>query len=247
MNTYDITEENGVESRPAYKRSGVALAVRILSYAVCANAAIVVAVQAAQAGRVDQRFFSPFIALALMGAVEGTERLAGLRLPAAFDVSLFLFMDAALIFGGTYDFYSVVPGWDKMLHTASGFVMYFMGLCLGELLAGKACGEKRRVVIATLFAFVFSVAIAGLWELFEFAGDSLFGTNNQAWQGGLLGETADGNYIVTDPRGNGLIDSMLDMLCALGGTVAMFVPTLAACLCKPERLSAFSFVFPGRR
>ena len=46
---------------------------------------------------------------------------------------------------------------------------------------------------------------------------------------------------------DGAAADLAEMLCALGGTVAMFVPTPAACLCKPERLSAFSFVLPGRR
>ena len=46
---------------------------------------------------------------------------------------------------------------------------------------------------------------------------------------------------------DGAAADLAEMLGALGVTVAMFVPTPAACLCKPERLSAFSFVFPGRR
>lgn len=237
MNTYDIVDE----SRVKYRRNPVVITVRALSYAMCLNAFIVVAVNAGQTGRVDLKFFSPLIALAVMGGIEGFERLAKLRLPPTTDVSVFLFIDLTLIPGGTFDFYVVVPGWDKMLHTASGFVMYLIGLALGELLAGKQASGKRRAAIATIFAFAFSVAIAGLWEIFEFAGDSIFGMNNQAWQGGLIGETADGNYIVSDPRGNGLIDSMTDMICALCGTLLFFVPTLIAFVRRPERLSSFSF------
>lgn len=223
------------EREKSGKRHPVSIVMRALAYALCISATITATVNVAEGGAADTRLFSPVIAIALLLLIWGVEKFGRLRVPVYLDTALCLFICGALPLGSTYGFYGSVPGWDKLLHTLSGFVFYFVGLCIGDLVAGKAEG-KRRVIIATLIALTVSLSVGYLWELFEFAGDSLFGMNNQRWQNGLLEELADGTYIVSDPRGTALIDTMSDMIFAFAGTLTCFIPTLIAFLLKPSRI-----------
>ena len=239
-NTYRAAESLG---RVGYRRHPLALTVRILSYTLCGSAAIYAVVRAAiGAAPADTKLFSPLIGLVLLGGIAVFERVIKRRLPTYLDVAVCLFICGALPLGSTYDFYNLVPGWDKILHTFSGFVFFMCGICVGDLLAGPDVNGRRRVAIVVVTALLVSVAVGALWEMFEYAGDSLFGMNNQRWQNGLVGETGDGNYIVTDPRGTAIVDTMTDVLLAFAGTLVCFVPVLVACLRKPDRLDIFTLV-----
>lgn len=59
-----------------------------------------------------------------------------------------------------------------------------------------------------LFAFVFAVALGALWEVFEFAMDSLFGMNMQ-------------KAILGDP--SGLTDTMWDLIVDAAGALVIAV------------------------
>ena len=229
-------EESGV-----YKRHPAVIAVRSFVYSVILSAFIYELVRVGKGGEVTMRLFSPLIASACLGVVELIERAGRIRMPAYLDIAAHLFICGCLPLGSTYAFYSVVPGWDKLLHTFSGFVFYFSGLCIGGLLAGKAEG-RRRVAIVVVTGLAIALSVGYLWELFEYAGDSFFGMDNQRWQGGILGTTEDGYYINSDPRGTALIDTMTDMLVNFIGIMLCFVPTLIAFLHRPSRVDNFTFV-----
>ncbi|GAB6167748.1 hypothetical protein JCM1393_02080 [Clostridium carnis] len=92
-----------------------------------------------------------------------------------------------------WDFYSIT-NYDKFLHLGSGAIIaiigyiYFIFLCNGKEI--KDLNPKTSVI----FVIIFSAAAAGIWEIWEFTTDSLFGLTAQ----------------------NGLEDTMWDIIC---GTV----------------------------
>ena len=136
------------------------------------------------------------------------------------------FAVAALCGGNLYDLYGALPFWDKILHTLSGPLFSIVGLSFALLLLRDMPEGTGKVLAAVLFALLFSLAVGYLWEVFEYAVDSLMpgGYNNQRWQNGVVGQLPNGNYEVTEPRGSGLIDTMSDLICNLCGTVASCCP-----------------------
>ena len=102
--------------------------------------------------------------------------------------------------------------------------------------------STRRAVISVVTALLIALAVGYLWELFEYAGDSVLGMNNQRWENGFIGELPDGTFIVNDPRGNAIIDTMTDMLCNFCGALVCFVPSLIAFLKKPSLIDNFSLI-----
>ena len=69
-----------------------------------------------------------------------------------------------------------------------------------------------------LFSFCFALSIEYIWELIEYAVDSigykiagLNGPNMQRWQDGIIADNGDGTYVTNAVRGSGLTDSMMDM------------------------------------
>lgn len=237
---------NGYRSEEAevskIRRHPAVITVRALAYSTNAFALIAETVRVFQGEPVGTKLFSPVIATLLLTGIWLAEKLSRLRLPPYLDIALTLFISGSLPFGSTYDFYNIVPGWDKAMHTLSGFVFFFSGLCIGDALAGKECPGKRRAVISVVTALLIALAVGYLWELFEYAGDSVLGMNNQRWENGFIGELPDGTFIVDDPRGNAIIDTMTDMLCNFCGALVCFVPSLIAFLKKPSLIDNFSLI-----
>ena len=63
--------------------------------------------------------------------------------------------------------------------------------------------KKLDTKFMLLFIFIFCVALAGCWELWEFTGDRLFGFQSQ---------------------NNSLIDSMMDIICGTIGGIISLIP-----------------------
>lgn len=109
----------------------------------------------------------------------------------------FIFVSVGLgTFGGFYS----INHFDDFLHVTSGiWIGYGAWIVMGYLL-GQQEVEKLPKSFIGLYIIMFALAVAGLWELMEFAGDKLFQF------------TAQGR----DPD-----DTMIDMIDGLiGGAVA---------------------------
>ena len=117
-----------------------------------------------------------------------------------------------------------------------------MGLSFGTLLLKDMPEGTGKAVAVVLFAFLFSLAVGYLWEVFEYSVDSLMpgGYNNQRWQNGIVGQLENGNWEVTEPRGSGLIDTMSDLICNFVGTLCFLVPVLVLFVKKPSRAGLFA-------
>ncbi len=88
---------------------------------------------------------------------------------------ILIFIMMALFGGRSLRFYGVIPYYDKILHFYSGIVI----AQAGREIYVKLKGDTSNKVLHNTFAIIFAIALAGLWEIWEFSGDSLIGTNSQ--------------------------------------------------------------------
>ncbi|MDO4535947.1 MAG: hypothetical protein Q4B63_09080 [Clostridium perfringens] len=118
------------------------------------------------------------------------------------DISDFIlqsFIFLGLFLGKMYNIYAVFPWWDLFLHFISGILIGIVGVLILNVLISKEIFENLSPIFKALYAFISAATSASLWEIFEFAGDRLFGFNSQL---------------------NSLIDTMEDIcICVLGGLI----------------------------
>ncbi len=92
-------------------------------------------------------------------------------------VLLTLVLVGGLVLGPGLDFYFRFPHWDTVLHTASGFLFAAFGYAFAD---GFVSDEiVHRKVVCTVCGIAFSLAVALLWEMFEYAGTSFLGMDMQ--------------------------------------------------------------------
>jgi len=106
-----------------------------------------------------------------------SERL-NIYIPRVFSFALALFVYATLFLGEANRFYYDVWWWDVMLHSGSAFAFGLIGLIMLMLSLSKRVLTAKPILLS-VFAFSFSLMIGVLWEIFEFAGDQLFGMDMQ--------------------------------------------------------------------
>lgn len=108
------------------------------------------------------------------------EKYFRVKFPQSFLIILLLFLFASIFLGTANRFYDYFWWWDKMLHGFSGFVFAYMGYLLHMYLDPDF---RLRLpsgrIFAALFAFSFSLAAGGVWEIYEYTIDSFFGTQYQ--------------------------------------------------------------------
>ncbi len=122
-----------------------------------------------------------------------------IKIPIRFAAAVAVFIFATLFLGEIKDFYERFWWWDVLLHTGSalafgltGFILIFM-LFEGDRFAAPP-------LAISFLSFCVAMAIGGIWEIFEFAMDQLFGMNMQK---------------------SGLIDTMWDLIVdAIGALIA---------------------------
>lgn len=187
-----------------------------------------------------------FAAIAYALAPIAIERLFRFRIQPVLYIFVIAYTVCPLL-GSSYQLYLKFPWWDDMLHGFAGLIFAILGAYLP-----KALGKKdASVALCALMGFVFSLAVAGVWEFIEFGLDSFFGTDMQkdTWLtstrpsyllGKILG-LPDGmivgndTSIVTIINGKeyqgyldiGLLDSMHDMLIETLGAILYTVVFVA--------------------
>ncbi|KXS54537.1 MAG: hypothetical protein AWU57_1108 [Marinobacter sp. T13-3] len=138
------------------------------------------------------------------------ERRFRIHIPPELQLAAIGFVFASLFLGEVHGYYSRFWWWDMALHTTSGFLLGILGFLLVHIM-----NETEKIQLhmkpgfVAFFAFLFSLGVGALWEIFEFAMDSFFGMNMQK---PMLG----------DP--SGLTDTMWDLVVdALGAVVIAFL------------------------
>ena len=141
------------------------------------------------------------------------------------------------LLGSSYRLYLHLSWWDDMLHGFAGVIFAMFGAYLPRF-----GGKKASIALCALMAFVFSIAVAGFWELIEYGWDTIFGSDMQkdTWvtgtrpsyylgkilglPDGMLADAGNSKIvtIIQDANGNtiekvgyldtGLLDTMGDML-----------------------------------
>ena len=113
---------------------------------------------------------------------------------------IYSFIFGAMYLGNVFDFYLIIPMYDKILHLLSGIIVGMIGFILFlHITDGKGMSTCKRYA-PVLFSIIFSIAGAAVWEIWEFSTDQLFGFASQ---------------------NNSLHDTMWDIICgSLMGVIA---------------------------
>lgn len=141
------------------------------------------------------------------------------------------------LLGFSYKLYYLLPWWDDILHAFAGIIFAMFGAYLPRAFCKNG---EYNVLFSAIFALVFSIAVAAVWEFIEFGADCLFGTDMQKdvfvdgrssyLLGKLLGlpidQTANvgggsvvGGVAIDGYLDIGLMDTMFDMLIETAGAV----------------------------
>jgi len=152
------------------------------------------------------------------------ERKAKLTIPSGMIIAYAAFLYCAIYLGEVHSFYFRIPHWDTMLHGFSGGALGAVGISMiGLLNKSKSTSIPLSPGFVALFAFCFAVAAGTVWEIYEFAVDTIADLNMQkyALESGeaLIGRAA-------------LVDTMKDLI----------VDTLGALV-----ISVFSYVSMRRK
>lgn len=160
------------------------------------------------------------IALLILLVTVFSDQLA-VQIPSEFQVLALAFVFSALFLGEVRSYYDKFWWWDIALHSTSGLLMGILGFLLVYVLnASQKIAFSMTPRFVAFFAFIFSVAVGAIWEIFEFAVDSLFGARMQ-------------KAMFNDP--SGLTDTMWDMIVNTIG--AAFISTLGWWYMKRDRRS----------
>ena len=137
------------------------------------------------------------------------EKRFGVFIPAELEALAIAFVFASLFLGEVRGYYTRFWWWDIALHTSSGFLLGIVGFLMAHVLNEvETIGVRMKPGFVASFAFLFSLGIGALWEVFEFSMDRLAGTNMQK---PMLG----------DP--SGLTDTMWDLIVDAVGALVIAV------------------------
>lgn len=119
-------------------------------------------------------------ALVLTFVPELVKRFMKLTIPISLHFVGVLFVVASQWLGTYLRAYDVISWWDVMLHGFSALLVGMIGL-LFMIYADKdlVLFKYKKYGLISLYVFLTTSASAVLWEMFEYIGDTYFGTNAQ--------------------------------------------------------------------
>lgn len=149
----------------------------------------------------SQQWMHVFLVIAVMGAILAPElirRQTKVEIPSEIQIAAILFVFAALFLGEVRDYYERIWWWDLALHTTAGLLLGIFGfLTVYALNESRNVEVQMRSSFVALFAFLFSIGVGTIWEIFEFGMDQIFGLTMQ-------------KPMLDDP--SGLTDTMWDLI-----------------------------------
>src|SRR5688572_4073915 len=127
-----------------------------------------------------------------------------IHIPPEFQLIAAAFVFLSLFLGSARDFYYRFWWWDIVLHTTSGFLLGIVGwIVLFLLLQTDRLPRAIGPGLVCVFSVTFAVTLGVLWEIFEFAVDSMWPEVNM-----MSNET-------------GVADTMHDLIVDLIGAVVV--------------------------
>lgn len=125
-----------------------------------------------------------FVSVALVSA-------AAWFFPLRFYVFALVFHFFAAPLGSVINLYKYLGCYDRIVHYLSGIILAEAGLILISRIFKKR-GLKDDIAVKLLFAFFFSAACAGFWEIYEFTADSLLHIDMQGSNLNTMGDIVSG-------------------------------------------------------
>ena len=155
------------------------------------------------------------LGLVVLGLPSLLEKKFSFEMPSAMSIAYFIFLYCAIYLGEIKQFYYIIPHWDSILHCFSGAMLGAFGFTLVTILNdSKKVKVNLNPYFVCLFAFCFALAVGGIWEIYEFMGDSLFGLNMQKYR------LVDGSLLIGHEA---LKDTMQDIIIDTVGAFIMVV------------------------
>lgn len=105
-------------------------------------------------------------------------RMYNVRTPHTIQAGIVLFMFSTLFLGEVAHFYEIYWWWDAAFHGLSGLAMGLIAY-ISLILAYRKHNVRLAPIFTSVFAICVSLALSAVWEILEFAIDSLAGTNMQ--------------------------------------------------------------------
>lgn len=126
----------------------------------------------------DKELSYTLIALALfiVAFVPDILRKFKLNITPEMEFIYLIFIIFAQVLGSLMKFYDRFYYFDKIVHFLSGFLSAFVGV---YLLATLKKYDKKTIFFNSLFIIFTSLAVASLWEIFEFSCDTFLGNDAQ--------------------------------------------------------------------
>lgn len=112
------------------------------------------------------------------------------------------FIILSMYFGNVLNFYTYIKNYDKVLHFLSGIIISLLSIIVYCYFTQEDI-ENINKRFLMFFSIIFITSLAGLWEIWEFSTDRIFGLQAQC---------------------NSLIDTMLDMIAGtIGGIISLIL------------------------
>lgn len=103
-----------------------------------------------------------------------------IEIPRVMFLMYIAFLYCAIFLGEVRSFYYTVPHWDTILHTFSGAMLGALGFSMIAVFNNtERIPLNLSPLFIAVFAFCFALALGGIWEIYEFTMDVVFGTNMQ--------------------------------------------------------------------
>lgn len=126
------------------------------------------------------------------------------------SITFYLFMFLSAFLGTCVGLYSTVPAWDVFIHFLMGCLLAVYSIYVLNYTIYKKDKSRHNLFFTFLFMLLFAMAICAMWEIYEFAGDVIFGLNSQRYA------TVDGVKLIGQEA---LLDTMIDICIGFAGAI----------------------------
>lgn len=144
-----------------------------------------------------QRTLQPILIILVLTVIKVLINKSRILISTGLRFSVLAFIFVTMFFANEFKGYSFIPYLDKIEHLSSGVILFYIGSLILELI-NKNETNKLNVKTIILFSLFFAIAMAGVWEIYEFTTDRLFGLRSQ---------------------NNSLVDTMGDIICGSIGAL----------------------------
>ena len=140
-------------------------------------------------------------------------KLFQIQIPDTLSICFYIFVLCGTVLGEMFSLYYAIPVWDSLLHLGSGIMAGMLGsILVVQLLQSKGYERLLSPASVAIAAVCFALCTGVIWEIYEFAGDTLLGLNMQKC---LL---RDGTELVGKAA---VADTMKDLIVdAIGAVIA---------------------------